>query len=133
MDLKAGFWQLEIEECYKRKTAFTVGPLGFWEFNRLPFGLTNSPATFQRLMEMSMGDLYLTQCLLYLDDIIVYSKSFDEQVQRLENVFGKLHKHGLKLKPSKCLLFRQEVKYPGHVIKKEGIKTDPDKISAVKN
>ncbi len=133
LDLKAGFWQLEIEESDKHKTAFTVGPLGFFEWNRLPFGLTNSPATFQRLMEMSMGDLYLTQCLLYLDDIVVFSKSFETHLDRLGNVFSRLKEHGLKLKASKCVFFRQEVKYLGHIINQHGIRTDPDKVSAVQN
>ncbi len=133
LDLKAGYWQVEVAEQDKQKTAFTVGPLGFYEFNRLPFGLSNAPATFQRLMETSMGDLYLTQCLLYLDDIIVYSADFDQHLERLENVFRRLSDHGLKLKPSKCTLFHSEVKYLGHVIGKDGIKTDPEKIATVKD
>ncbi len=133
LDLKAGYWQVRVSEQDRHKTAFTVGPLGFYEFNRLPFGLTNAPATFQRLMETAMGDLYLTQCLLYLDDVVVYSRDFAEHLVRLENVFKRLEAHNLKLKPSKCTLFQKQVKYLGHVISKDGIATDPDKISAVKD
>ncbi len=132
-DLKAGYWQIGVKEADKPKTAFTVGPLGFWEFNRMPFGLTNAPATFQRLMESCMGDLHLTQCLLYLDDIIVFSSTFQEHVCRLENILERLSEHGLKLKPTKCCFFRKSVRYLGHVISEDGIQTDIDKIEAVKS
>ena len=133
LDLKAGYWQVEVAEADKEKTAFTVGPLGFYEYNRMPFGLVNAPATFQRLMTVCMGDLNLTECLLYLDDIIVFSKSFESHLQRLEHVFQRLKDHGLKLKPSKCTFFQSKVKYLGHVVSKEGIHTDPDKIETVQN
>jgi hypothetical protein len=82
LDLKSSYWQVELAEEDKEKTAFTVGPLGFWECNRMPFGLTNAPATFQRLMESCMGDLYLNYCLLYLDDIVVYSETYEQHVER---------------------------------------------------
>ena len=101
LDLKSGYWQVPLAEEDKCKTAFTVGPLGFWECERMPFGLTNVPATFQRLMENCMGDLHLTYCLLYLDDIIIYSRSYEEHIVRLEAVFKKLKEAGLKLSPSK--------------------------------
>ena len=87
-------------------SAFTVGSLGFWECNRMPFGLTNAPATFQRLIENCIGDLNLSSCLLYLDDIVVCSATYEEHIQKLENVFQRLRDRGLKLKPSKCLLFQ---------------------------
>ena len=73
LDLKSGYWQVEMEEESKPLTAFTVGPLGFFECERMPFGLTNAPATFQRLMESCLGDLHLNWCIIYLDDIIVFS------------------------------------------------------------
>ena len=81
LDLKSGYWQVTLAEEDKCKTAFTVGPLGFWECEQMPFGLTNVPATFQRLMENCMGDLHLTYCLLYLDDIIIYGRSYEERRQ----------------------------------------------------
>ena len=107
LDLKSSYWQVEIAEEDKHKTAFTVGPLGFFECNRMPFGLTNAPATFQRVMEHCMGELHLTSCLVYLDDIIIYSKTYEEHLERLEAVFTKLKEAGLKLKSSKCRLFQQ--------------------------
>ncbi len=87
LDLKSGYYQVELEQEDRGKTAFTVPGLGLWQFVRMPFGLTNAPATFQRLMESCMADLYLTYCLLYLDDIIVFSRTFDEHLDRLDAVF----------------------------------------------
>ncbi|KAJ7998494.1 hypothetical protein DPEC_G00205510 [Dallia pectoralis] len=97
----------------------------------MPFGLCNAPATFQRLMGVVLGDLTFDVLLVYLDDIIVFSKDFRSHCERLELVFGRLKRHGLKLKPSKCFLFRSEVKFLGHVISSEGIKVDSEKVSAL--
>ena len=133
LDLKSGYWQVELREEDKAKTAFQAGPLGFYECNRMSFGLCNAPATFQRLMERCMGDLHLRDCLIYLDDIVIFSKTFEEHVEKLQAVFQRLQEHGLKLKPSKCELFRCQVAYLGHVVSREGIHTDPSKIEAVKN
>ena len=133
LDLKSSYWQVEIEENDKHKTAFRVGNLGFFECNRMPFGLTNAPATFQRLIETCMGDLHLNSCLLYLDDIVVFSRSFEEHLTRLEAVFQRLHQAGLKLKTSKCHFFKQSIKYLGHIISAKGVHTDPDKISTVRD
>ena len=133
LDLKSGYWQVPLAEEDKCKTAFTVGSLGFWECERMPFGLTNAPATFQRLMENCMEDLHLTNCLLYLDDNVVFSKTYEEHLVRLQAVFTKLKAAGLKLSPSKCKFFQQETKYLGHFISKEGISVDPDKISCVRD
>lgn len=133
LDLKSGYWQVELAEEDKCKTAFTVGPLGFWECNRMPFGLTNAPATFQRLMETCMSDIYLIYCLLYLDDIIVFSRTYEEHVVRLKEVFQRLRSAGLKLKPSKCKLFQRQIRYLGHIISAEGIAVDDEKIECIKN
>ena len=133
LDLKSGYWQVPLAEEDKCKTAFTVGPLGFWECERMPFGLTNAPATFQRLMEDCMGDLHLKFCLLYLDDVIIFSRTYEEHLERLTAVFEKLREAGLKLSPSKCHFFRREIKYLGHVISSSGIAVDPGKISCVKD
>ena len=75
LDLKSGYWQVENGGGSKLLTAFTLGPLGFFECEQMPFGLTNAPATFQRLMESCLGDLHLNWCIIYLDDIIVFSKT----------------------------------------------------------
>ena len=132
LDLRSGYWKCEIKEEDKYKTAFTVGPLGFYECNRMAFGLTNAPASFQRLMERCIGDLNLKECLIYLDDIIIFSKTFDEHIKRLDACFERLKQHGLKLKGSKCEFFQREVQYLGHIVSESGVKTDPDKIRALK-
>ena len=124
---------MELRECDKAKTAFRVGSLGFFECNRMPFGLCNAPATFQRLMERCMGDLNLRDCLIYLDDIIIFSSTFEEHLQRLQAVFENLEKHNLKLKPSKCEFFKERVVYLGHLVSAEGIHVDPTKTEAVIN
>ena len=101
LDLKSGYWQVELDEDSIPLTAFTVGPLGFYECLQMLFGLTNAPTTFQHLMENCLGDLHLNWCIIYLDDIIVYSKTPEEHIERLTGMFEKLGKAGLKLKPSK--------------------------------
>ena len=132
LDLTSGFYQVAMAEKDMEKTAF-VTPFGLWEYTRLPFGLCNSPATFQRVMQRCLGDQALSSLLIYLDDVIVYSDSFDEHLVRLEQVFIRLQQHGLKLKPRKCGFFKKEVKYLGHLVTAgEGVKPDPDKISIVK-
>ena len=131
LDLKSGYWQVELEEEAKPLTAFTVGPLGFLECEHMPFGLTNAPATFQRLMESYLGELHLNCHIIYLDDIIVFSRTPEEHIHRLKAVFEKLKAAGLKLKPSKCDFFKKEIKYLGHVVSEQGVSTDPDKIKAV--
>ena len=89
----------------QNENCFTVGPLGFFECNRMPFGLTNAPATFQRLMEMCMGDMNLKECLLFLDDILIFSSSFSEHLDILESVFQRLLDYKLKFNPKKCEFF----------------------------
>ena len=131
LDLKSGYWQVELDEDSIPYTTFTVGPLGFYECLRMPFGLTNAPATFQHLMENCLGDLHLNWYIIYLDDIIIYSKTLEEHVKRLEAVFKKLSKAGLKLKLSKCEFFKSEITYLGHIVSNEGIATDPKKIKAI--
>ena len=133
LDLKSGYWQVELKEEDKPKTAFQVGPLGFYECNRMPFGLCNAPATFQRLMERCMGEMNLRDCLIYLDDIIIFSSTFEEHLERLQAVFSRLELHNLKLKATKCEFFKSQVVYLGHVVSEAGIQADPAKIEAVRN
>ena len=92
-------------------TAFTVGPLGFYECVCMPFGLTNSPAMFQQLMESCLGDYHLRYCIIYFDDIIIFSKTPKEHISRLHKVFQKLDEAGLHLKPNKCEFFRDRLEY----------------------
>ena len=131
LDLKAGYWQVEMAEECKAYTAFTCGPLGFYECDTMPFGATNAPATFQRLMHDCLGDLNMNWCIVYLDDIIIFSDTKEEHIKRLEAVFQKLMAAGLKLKPTKCFFFRDEIEYLGHVVSGKGISTNPKKIEAV--
>ena len=133
LNLKSGYWQVKMDEESKPLTAFTVGPLRFYECKRMPFRLTNAPATFQRLMETCLGDLNLHWCIIYLDDIVIFSKDLASHLERLEAVFWKLEKAGLKLKPSKCELFWRQLAYLGHVISAKGVATDEGKVEAIKN
>ena len=133
LNLKSGYWQVKMDEESKPLTAFTVGLLGFYECERMPFGLTNAPATFQRLMETCLGDLNLHWCIIYLDDIVIFSKDPASHLERLKAVFQKLEEAGLKLKPSKCELFQRQLAYLGHVISAKGVATDEGKIEAIKN
>ena len=98
----------------------------------MPFGATNAPATFQRLMECCLGNLNFNWYIIYLDDVVVYARTFNEHLKRLEAVFQKLKSAGLKLKPSKCELFKQSISYLEHVVSEEEVETDPKKIAAVK-
>ena len=106
LDLQSGYWQVEMTEDSKPLTAFTVGPLGFYECVQMPFGLTNALTTFQYLMETCLGEMHLKWCIIYLDNIIVFSKTPEEHIERLRGVFEKLAAAGLRLKPSKCEFFK---------------------------
>ena len=132
LDMKSGYHQIELHEPHKERTAFTVGPLGFYEFNRMPFGLVNAPATYQRLMEECFFGLHLEICYIYLDDLIIFSKTFEEHVERLERIFQRLREVNLKLSPKKCEFFKRKVRYVGHIVSAEGVEPDPDKVEKVK-
>ncbi|GFT92065.1 retrovirus-related Pol polyprotein from transposon 17.6 [Trichonephila clavipes] len=132
LDLKSGYWQVELHPDDKEKTAFTTGQ-GLWQFKVMPFGLCNAPATSECLMETVLRGLSYEACLVYLDDIIIVGHSFEEHLKNIRRVLQKLKEANLKLRPSKYHLFRREVTYLGHVISAEGVRTDPDKISAVKD
>ena len=130
LDLASGYWQVELDNEAKEKSAFST-PSGHFEFNVMPFGLTNAPATFQRLMECVLAGLTPSECLVYLDDIIVFSTSFAEHLSRLQAVFRRLQHAGLKLKPNKCYFATKEVRYLGHIVTAEGVKPNPAKTKAV--
>uniref|UniRef100_A0A8C1Y575 Gypsy retrotransposon integrase-like protein 1 n=2 Tax=Cyprinus carpio TaxID=7962 RepID=A0A8C1Y575_CYPCA len=130
LDLASGYNQVPVSEGDKPKTAFCT-PFGLFEWNRMPFGLCNAPSTFQRLMERIFGDQQCKSLLLYLDDIVVFSSSVSQHLERLEVVFRRFERENLKVKLEKCAFFQPEVKYLGHVISSEGVATDPRKIEAV--
>lgn len=133
LDMKSGYHQVELEESHKPRTAFTAGPLGFYEYNRLPFGLSNAPATYQRLMEECLEGLNHDICLVYLDDIIIFSDSYESHLERLGRVFDRLKDCGMKLSRKKCHLFQKRVKYVGHIVSAEGIEPDPAKLEKVRD
>ena len=122
MDMKSGFWQVRMSEKSRQYTAFTVGSLGMYEFLRMLYGLCNTPATFQRLMQNCLGELNLTYALVYLDDVIVYSKMEEDHLRRLQAIFERFHEHRLKLKPSKCSFLRKQIAFLGHEISADGMK-----------
>lgn len=98
----------------------------------MSFGLTNVPATFQRLIEKYMEDMLLKECLIFLDNILVFSRTFEEHISRLESLFRKLSEHNLKLKPYKCEFFRASITNLDHVVGEHGISADSGRLSAVK-
>ena len=132
MDLRAGYWQTLIDERDRDKTCF-VTRKGTYRFKVLSFGLANAPALFQRLMDLVLVGLTWEVCLVYLDDVIIMSETFDEHLCRLKTVFDRIHAANLKLKASKCKLFQREVVFLGHLVTADGVAPDPAKIRAVQN
>ena len=130
LDLASGYYQISMAEDDKAKTAF-ISPFGLFEFNRLPFGLSNAPATCQRLMQSALHEHIFRLMLVYLDDILVYSDTFDKHLENLQIVFNRLREMGVRLNPNKCKIARPEVQFLGHRISAEGIATDPEKRRAV--
>ena len=130
LDLQSGYWQVEVEENDRPKTAFRTRS-GLYEYNVMPFGLSNAPSTFERCMELVLKGLQWKTLLIYLDDVIIFSPDFDTQIQRLDEVFHRLSQAGLKLKPSKCSLFQSEVLFFGHIVTPDGVKMNPEKVKSV--
>ena len=120
-DMNSGFWQVPMDEESKQYTAFTLGSMGLYECESMPFRLCNAPPTFQRLMQNCLGELNLTYCLIYLDDVIVFSDTPEEHLRRMCVVFDHLREHGLKLKPSKCEVFKSEINYLAHYVSQKGV------------
>lgn len=132
LDLNSGYWQVEMDPDSMAKTAF-VSPFGLYEFKVLPFGLKNAPATFQRLMNRVLAECLGQCCLVYLDDIAIYSSNFSQHIQDLQRVLWCLQKAGLTLKLQKCHFCLTEIKFLGHVVTTEGVKADPAKTEAIQN
>lgn len=133
LDLAHGFYQLPVAEKDIEKTAFRVGTGGLYEYLRMPFGLTGSPGTFMRLMDKIFGDQNFQTILTYLDDILVFGRTFEETLERLKMVLSRLRENNLKVKPEKCQLFKEKLRYLGHIISKEGMSPDNEKINAITN
>ena len=132
LDLAAGYWQVELTPRARKAAAFCTKS-GLFEWNVMPFGLCNAPATFQRLMDRVLAGMQWETCLVYLDDIIVLGSDVPQMLQRLGQVFSRLDQAKLKLKPSKCCLFRRQVAYLGHIVSESGVATDPNKVQKVQD
>lgn len=130
LDLASGYWQVEVKEEDRAKTAF-VTRKGLYEFTVMPFGLCNAPATFQRLMERVLAGLQWDVAVLYIDDIIVHGRTFEEHIERLSSVLQRLREANLTLKTKKCCLFQSKVEFLGHVVSGEGISPNPRKVKDV--
>ena len=129
-DLRSSYHQVAMEPDDADKTAFICRE-GQFKFKTMPFGLCNAGATFQRLMDMVMAGLAFDICLVYLDDVIVFSSTVEGHFERLRSVLSRLCNAGLKLKPSKCRLLQKHVSFLGHVVSEDGIGTDPEKVRAI--
>ena len=132
IDLYSGFWQIKLADEDKMKTAFTV-PGGSYNFLKLPFGLSNSPASFQRLMDVVLRDLIGNELYVFIDDVIVFSNTIEEHAARLEHVLQRFAKANLQLQPGKCVFAQPQVEYLGYIVSRGGISASPDKTKAVRN
>ena len=134
LDITQGYHQVELTEESKPKTAFCTPRLtpSHWEYNFMPFGVQGGPATFQRLMDQLLFGLDYGTAFAYLDDVIICGKTEAECFDKLEKVFARMERAGLKLKPKKCHLFDRETMFLGHVISEKGVACDPAKVQAVK-
>ena len=130
LDLLSGYWQVGMEEGDKQKTAVYTTE-GLFQFRVMPFGLCNALATFQRLMDLVLACLQWSECLVYLDDVIVLGRTFNEHLRNIQSVLQRFCESGLRLKQSKCAFFQRQVQYLGHVISREGVATDPAKTERV--
>ncbi|GES73591.1 retroviral-like aspartic protease 1 [Rhizophagus clarus] len=132
LDLASGYWQVEMKEEDKSKTAF-ITRNGMYEFNVIPFGLCNVPGTFQRCMNNILKDMLWKNTMVYLDDVNIYSKTFEEHLQHLKEVLKRVEKAGLKINPEKCHFCTQSLQFLGHIVTNKGILPDPSKVDAIKN
>ena len=130
IDLKSGFHQILVNPEDRPKTAF-ICHRGLFEFVRMPFGLANGPAHFQRVMDIVFRDLLGVCVMVYIDDIVIYSKNMNDHLKHLELVFDRLASFGLQIKAEKCHFALPEIKLLGFVLNREGIRANPDKTSAI--
>ena len=133
VDLLSGFWQTPMEESSKQYAVFTVGTLGFFQCKCMPFGLCNAPATFQQLMTNCLGELNYLTCLVYLNDVVIYSNTQEDHVEHLCTVVECFRLHRLKLKPSKCEFFKEKIEYLGHSVSSKGVWPSRDNLKAIAN
>ena len=132
-DLDKGYWRMPVAEKDRNKAAFCTSEGDIDEFLKMPLGLTNEPATFQRLMNEHLKEDLFKHVLIFLNDLLVHIETPAEQLEHLEKVFRKLRATGLELKPKKCDLLQTQVNYQGHVLNKTGIRPNPQKLEAVRD
>jgi hypothetical protein len=130
LDMRSGYHQIRVQPHNIPKTAFKTHH-GHWEFRVMPFGLTNAPATFQEAMNSILRPLLRKHVMIFVDDILIYSKSFEEHVDHITQVFNILKQHNFLLKKTKCSFAQQQLEYLGHIINSERVETDPKKIQVV--
>ena len=133
LDLRSGFFQVPLDKESRPLTAFCIPGSGLWQFKVVPFGSMASPAVFERVMERVFAGLTFISLLLYLDDIIVFGKTFDMHLQNLREVLQRLAEANLKLNPEKCVFFQTQVSFLGHCVSEEGVSVDPEKTKVVQN
>jgi hypothetical protein len=132
LDLASGYWQVEMDPQDKSKTAFTCH-LGLYEFNVMPFGLKNAPPTFQRLMNKILREYLDEFVIVYIDDLLIYSKTFEEHIEHLRKIFDKLREANLMIKLKKCKFCMPNIEFLGHVVGRDGLQPDPTKIEKMEN
>ena len=132
LDLASGYWQVGMTKRASQRSAFAT-PAGLFQFRVMPFGLCNAPATFERLMGQVLRGLQWDRCLVYIDDILIFGETFDSALESLESVLDRISRYGLQLKSTKCALFRTSLPFLGHIVGREGLTCDPEKILAVQS
>lgn len=132
LDMQAACWNITVHKDDKHKTAF-ITKYGLFEHNRLPFGLCNSPATLSRIIQLVLQGLTWTECLTYLDDILVLGFDFEDHLEKLGHVLARFKQYNLKFKPKKCHFFQKEVKFFGKIVNGNGLMITSENIETMKN
>lgn len=133
LDIKSAYWQVPVAEDSRQYTAFTVPNRGLFQFKRMPFGLHNAPATWQRLIDRVLGSELEPYVFVYLDDVVICTPTFEKHLEITSEVLRRLSTAGITLSPTKCQFCQPELKYLGYVVTAEGLLADPDKVSAILN